>query len=135
MVIGSRRRRVASAGLALGMTLLFAACDWHVAGADEAQSADDGWRRTAYGWQRIEDLQSEAWGIPRRQPDRFITNELSRPQWTRWDFHPGALALGQLMVVAAAFAGVRHQVRLAATAGAKGRETALGKQESVGKAA
>lgn len=86
---------------------------------DGAAAADDGWRRTAAGWVHIDQMRAEAQGIPPRQPDRFISDEQNRPRQSRWDFHPAVLAVGQILVAAAAFAGVRAQVRSLRNSGIK----------------
>jgi hypothetical protein len=98
--------------MTVGIALILTTADRAFVAADDAQSAsDDGWRRTATGWVHVDALQAEVWGIPRRQPDRFITEEQSQSHSQRWDFHPAILALGQMMVAAAAFAGVRRQIQ------------------------
>jgi hypothetical protein len=99
---------------------------------DDAFAADDGWRRTAEGWVHVDQMRTEAYGIPPRQPDRFIFDELTRPVAARWDFHPAVLAIGQIMVAAAAFAGVRSQ---AAALRNSGRESSLHGQSQQRKAA
>lgn len=119
--------------MTVGVALVLATADRCFVAAEDAQSAsDDGWRRTATGWVHIDHLQAEAWGVPQRQPDRFITDEQSQPQSRRWDFHPAVLALGQMMVAAAAFAGVRRQIQVLRNSGA---ESSLNDRSSPSKAA
>lgn len=61
---------------------------------------DDGWRRTAAGWERV-----ELWAAPKDH--EFQGHFQFRPKVSesrsRWDLHPGILALGQLFVVASVF--------------------------------
>ncbi|MEX2173352.1 MAG: hypothetical protein WD872_03260 [Pirellulaceae bacterium] len=72
--------------------------------ANDADSADDGWRRTAHGWERAPEWIVEASGGALRPGERFITDELTRPRSARWDFHPAALAVLQLVAIAVGFA-------------------------------
>jgi hypothetical protein len=135
MFLSQFPRRFALLALLIGLSLGLAA-DSESAAADEAQSTDDGWRRTAEGWRRVEQLQAESWGIRPRQPDRFITDELTRPRAARWDFHPGVLALGQILIVAAAYAAVRHQPAAARTTKhGSGCESSLDRGDRLPKAA
>lgn len=85
------RLRVA-AGLVFFAALAGSADSWSF--ADDAATADDGWRRTVDGWERIEDLH-----IIRRE----ATAE-PKASASRWDFHPAALALLQVVATAAAYA-------------------------------
>ena len=55
----------------------------------DAAPIDDGWRRTANGWEQI-----AAWQVPATS---------SPVPARRLDFHPGAMALLQALVIAAAF--------------------------------
>src|SRR5262245_11484034 len=65
-----------------------------------AQQADDGWRRTAHGWERANVVSAhDAVQFDNRFVFRRPT-DLARP---RWDFHPGLLAAGQLAAALAAF--------------------------------
>lgn len=68
--------------------------------ADDPRVADDGWRRTTAGWERV-----ELWAAPKDH--EFQGNFEFRPQppesHPRWDVHPGILALGQLLVVIGTF--------------------------------
>jgi hypothetical protein len=71
--------------------------------ADDARSTDDGWRRTAHGWENM-----ARWHQPRpnRGPDEYrfaIGDRLSRPA-PRWDFHPIVLAALELLAIALGFA-------------------------------
>jgi hypothetical protein len=76
--------------------------------ADEAQSADDGWRRTALGWER-----TQAWTEPTnhgRPRDRFLFADKSGSV-DRWDFHPAVLVglqLGAVTLVWAFWSQVRR---------------------------
>ena len=65
-----------------------------------AAPIDDGWRRTATGWE-----QTAAW--------RLAATTSPAPTW-RVDFHPAALALLQALVIGAAFrvfSGKTHAAR------------------------
>ena len=92
------------AALAYGaiIALLVSIALWQggLQGDDNGQSTDDGWRRTAAGWERI-----ELWAVPKkddfRGPNRFYP--VRPPAGQRWDIHPGLLAAGQLLTVASAF--------------------------------
>lgn len=62
-----------------------------------ATSADDGWRRTASGWEKISDWPRPADGY---------SNSATLGSWMpaqRVDFHPAGLALLQTLATAAAF--------------------------------
>lgn len=77
-------------------------CGSPASAADEAQSADDGWRRTALGWER-----TGTWTEPTnhgRPRDRFLFAEESRQVADRWDFHPALLVGLQLVAVTLGFA-------------------------------
>ena len=63
---------------------------------------EDGWRRTASGWEQIAD-----W--------RLAAAYSSVPSW-RVDFHPAALALLQALVIAAAFRVFSGKTRAGRTA-------------------
>jgi hypothetical protein len=66
--------------------------------------SDDGWRRTADGWEHVADW--EAFGgdvqvAERRSESAFVPDRSAAallPGW-RWDFHPALLALLQMVVV------------------------------------
>ena len=94
--------RVAALPYAVIITLLALIALWQggLQGDDDSQLTDDGWRRTAAGWERI-----DLWAVPKQdefhRPDRF--HPVRQPDARRWDIHPGLLAAGQLLAVACAF--------------------------------
>jgi hypothetical protein len=63
-----------------------------------AQDADDGWRRTASGWERLarggQEFNSTVSARGPREPASHI----------RWDVHPAVLTLAQTLAVLAAMA-------------------------------
>ena len=80
---------VITVACALGACSFGGAAYAQTAGAtSDATPIDDGWRRTSSGWE-----QSFAWQ----------TTAASTASTWRVDFHPGALALMQALVIAAAF--------------------------------
>ncbi len=94
--------RIAALAYGVIITLVVSVAAWQGAlqGDDNGPSDDDGWRRTAAGWERI-----ELWAVPKkddfRGPNRFY--QVRPPDGQRWDIHPGLLAAGQLLAVACAF--------------------------------
>ena len=64
--------------------------------SEQAQSADDGWRRTANGWEL------SRWSRQPHDPLRacFHNRDVAPMPQHRWDFHPAWLAAGQLAAVA-----------------------------------
>jgi hypothetical protein len=65
-----------------------------------ADASSDNWRRTAQGWERLDD-----W---RRKPpggyDYFVADDPRSAAATRWDIHPAAAVLLQGAAIALAFA-------------------------------
>lgn len=90
---------VAVAGLLLASSN--ASCLADDAHAHDAQAGTDMWRRTAHGWERIDQMRDEL-AHYRTPDDFFITEELTRPPAPRWDFHPAWLVVLQIIVIAAA---------------------------------
>src|SRR5687768_15503651 len=89
-------RRIGIAGLVL--TLGFALAS-QTQGGVEAEAGADSWRRTAHGWERIEN-----WRLKTRSPDDlFVKDELVREVAIRWDVHPATLVAGQALAIALAF--------------------------------
>jgi hypothetical protein len=83
--------------MAVGTMLLIGAARF--SGADEAQSSDDGWRRTENGWEHV-----ELWAAPKNtQSVQFHFGEESAPPRPRWDFHPALLVGTELALMTAAF--------------------------------
>jgi hypothetical protein len=65
-------------------------------------SGDDGWRWTADGWENIRTWQQPPRPYPAVQPLRVVLLA-HEYQGIRYDFHPAALALLQLVAVTMAF--------------------------------
>ena len=92
--------------------------------AEESLSADDGWRRTALGWER-----TGAWTEPTnhgRPRDRFLFADESRQPAERWDFHPALLVGLQLAAVTLGFAAWSHAPVKTPVAENKGAAGSLG---------
>jgi hypothetical protein len=71
--------------------------------ADDAEAGTDIWRRTAHGWERVDELRADL--ARYRTPDNFfVTDELTREPAARWDVHPACLVGLQVLLIAAAFA-------------------------------
>jgi hypothetical protein len=84
----------------LGLLVLTIAFAPNLLQADEATSTDDGWRRTARGWER-----TAAWTEPdmSSEPAHFhISNDPPEPA-QRWDVHPLLLVAAQVLLVTGAF--------------------------------
>jgi hypothetical protein len=62
-----------------------------------ATKADDGWRRTERGWERIASWQSQA--MATAKVPVYPAPPAAAKTTTRWDTHPAALALVQLAAV------------------------------------
>src|SRR5262249_14208821 len=77
--------------------------------------ADDGWRRTAQGWQYVGTWESNAsW---RESTPLSAVSKAPAPaarHHTRWDTHPAVLALAQVVIAIAALAtfAVQRQQRV-----------------------
>ena len=56
---------------------------------------DDGWRRTAQGWEQARDWQAV---YRNRAAAATAPGIASATRGTRWDTHPAALSLGQIIV-------------------------------------
>jgi len=113
----------------LSMALIaFAALAARVGQADDVRSADDGWRRTARGWEL-----TQAWTAPEDDVyrNRFIFGENLREPRPRWDFHPGLFVAAQVLFVAVAFcvwpiaARKQGSQKLGAASAPKGDENAI----------
>jgi hypothetical protein len=94
---------VAAAGLVLASS---SSCLANDAQADDAQAGTDMWRRTAHGWERIDQMRDQL-AHYRTPDDFFITEELTRPPAPRWDFHPAWLVVLQTMAISAALGRLR----------------------------
>jgi hypothetical protein len=92
------------------------------AGADDVRSGDDGWRRTAQGWERSDGL--SALGSAPAQ-SRFVFGEERRQAKPRWDVHPGLLVAAEVLLISGAFLAWPRP-RRASPAGSNGEEDALG---------
>jgi hypothetical protein len=91
--------------------------------AEESLSADDGWRRTALGWER-----TGAWTEPTnhgRPRDRFLFADENRQPADRWDFHPALLVGLQLVAVTLGFAAWSQRSRISSVPFRRGARTAL----------
>jgi hypothetical protein len=88
-------------------------------GGDVPTNPDDGWRRTAAGWER-----KELWAHPidHAGPKRMIHPAKPSQPVRRWDIHPAALAAGQIALVTLAFLIWRESPRkpLTGLAGSRG---------------
>ena len=82
------------AGFILGLVIV--GTQWLQA-RDPAPS-DDGWRRTAAGWERV-----ELWAAPKRPIEAASFRKTGSEASMRWDFHPAYLVLFQVAAVWAAF--------------------------------
>ena len=94
--------------------------------AEEGTPSDDGWRRTARGWER-----TAIWAEPQAlaNAEFFSSPQDSPSRLLRWDVHPLLLAAAQALLVAGAFclwpgAGVRTAV----VTHHKGKKNALSPQ-------
>ena len=89
--------------------------------SEQSLSADDGWRRTALGWER-----TGAWTEPTnhgRPRDRFLFADENRQVADRWDFHPAwlvGLQLAAVMLGLAAWSHAPVKTRAAENKGAAG---------------
>src|SRR5262245_34144739 len=73
---------------------------WQEFWGTNSPAIDDGWRRTAAGWERV-----ELWATPPADEfQRQFHFHESQPQKSpsRWDVHPGIFAVGQLAIVLSA---------------------------------
>ena len=122
--------------LVVGMAIVLCGLSLDVAlAADEAQSAeslageeslsaDDGWRRTALGWERTGDwTEPTNHGRPR---DRFLFADEQRQLAGRWDFHPAWLVSLQLVAVTLGFAAWSRATVKTSAAEDKGAADSLG---------
>ena len=68
--------------------------------ADETARGDDGWRRTAHGWERITALRPVL--VPTGGVSASYVPPAPDKSRERLDVHPGVLLIGQLMVAGSA---------------------------------
>ncbi|MCI0361052.1 MAG: hypothetical protein L0211_21445 [Planctomycetaceae bacterium] len=72
------------------------------------QHADDGWRRTAHGWERAEVL--SAHDAVQFENQFVFRRETDLPP-ARWDFHPGLLAAAQVALGLGALCAWRRMAK------------------------
>ena len=91
-----------TAGICISLVALiaFAAIAVGVGQADDVRLADDGWRRTARGWEHTQAWTAPDDGVP---SNRFAFGKNLREPRPRWDIHPGLLVVAQVLFVCAAF--------------------------------
>jgi hypothetical protein len=119
-------RFTAFSGLPLAAILFVLVVISGILRAEEGGPSDDGWRRTARGWER-----TAIWTDPQAiaNAEFFSVPQDSRPKLLRWDVHPLLLAAAQALLVAGAFClWPGAAVRPAIVTHHKGKENALGPQ-------
>lgn len=85
--------------LQFGAMILILSLGDHVSAGGGAKASSENWRRTAQGWERLDDWQRK----PPGGYDYFVADG-QRSSATRWDIHPAAAVLLQGVAIALAFA-------------------------------